>query len=196
MSGTDLLLLAASAAIGYLIGSLPFAYMAARAAGVNILNVGTGNPGAANVYRSVSRPLGALVFLADVSKGIAPVFIALAIGVAAEQSVIAGAAGVIGHWRPVLPRLGGGAGLATGVGAIVAVTPVAGAIGLGAGLLLLVWLKSSGHSAGFGLLVISIVGYAVLREWAATSAAVGMGGLVMSRHLAILVRDRWRARVT
>lgn len=194
MSATDLLLLAASAAIGYLIGSLPFAYIAARAAGVNILDVGTGNPGAANVFREVSRPLGALVFLTDVSKGVAPVFVALAIGVATEQSVIAGAAAVIGHWRPVLPRLGGGAGLATGLGAILAVTPVAGGVGLGAGLLLLVWLRSSGHSAAFGLLVIAITGYAVLTEWAATSAAVGMGGLVMSRHLAVLARDRLRAR--
>ena len=43
---------------GYLFGSLPLAYLAARVVGVNIFEVGTGNPGAANTFRAVSRKTG------------------------------------------------------------------------------------------------------------------------------------------
>ena len=195
MIAYEILLLTASAAIGYLIGSLPYAYVFSRAAGVNILDVGTGNPGAANVFRSINRWLGILVFFADISKGMIPIFIAILIGVSEEHLGLAGAAAIIGHWRPVLPKLGGGAGLATSLGAMVALTPIAGSIGLGVGLLTLLYLRSSGHSAGVALLVTTIVGYLVFNEWVATSSAIGMGGMVMLRHLAILAQKQWAKRV-
>ena len=61
---------------GYLFGSLPLAYLAARAVGVNIFEVGTGNPGAANTFRAVSKKLGTLVLIGDVGKGVAAVLVA------------------------------------------------------------------------------------------------------------------------
>lgn len=181
--------------IGYLVGSLPFAYAVSRAVGVNILDIGTGNPGAANVFRSINRGLGILVFFTDISKGVIPIVVAILIGVPEELLGIAGTAAIVGHWRPILPQLKGGAGLATSLGAIIALTPIAGSIGLGFGLLALVFLKSSGHSAGVALFVITIVGYLVFNEWIATSSAIGMGGLVMSRHLVILAKKKWTERV-
>ena len=64
--------IAAGFVIGYLSGSIPFAWLAARSVGVDILSIGTGNPGAANVFRLVDKRLGVLVFLADVAKGAVP----------------------------------------------------------------------------------------------------------------------------
>ncbi|NQU97404.1 MAG: glycerol-3-phosphate acyltransferase, partial [Chloroflexi bacterium] len=64
----DVFRLIASIAAGYLLGSVPFAYLAARAADVDIFHVGTGNPGASNIFRNVSRRVGAFVFLADILK--------------------------------------------------------------------------------------------------------------------------------
>ena len=56
--------------VGYLLGSLPFGYLVARAKGVNIFEVGSKNPGATNVSRSVGRWWGRLVLLLDAIKGV------------------------------------------------------------------------------------------------------------------------------
>ncbi|MFZ9681911.1 MAG: glycerol-3-phosphate acyltransferase, partial [Cephaloticoccus sp.] len=56
-------------ALGYLLGSLPFGYLVARAKGVNIFEVGSRNPGATNVRRVLGRGPGNLVFALDVLKG-------------------------------------------------------------------------------------------------------------------------------
>ena len=67
--------LAAAIAVGYLSGSVPFAWLAARSVGVDIRSVGTRNPGASNVFRIVDKRLGVLVFLTDIAKGAVPVVI-------------------------------------------------------------------------------------------------------------------------
>ena len=191
MSGLELLALLASVVAGSLAGSVPFAYLAGRAAGVNILAVGTRNPGAANVFRLVSRRLGAAVFLVDVLKGAAAVIAALAIGVPTEVAPVAGAAAVAGHWHPVFLRFKGGAGLATAVGAAVAVAPVPGGIGEAVGLMILPLLRSTGHAAATGLVALAIAGFAVRSEWASTSGAIGLAVMVFGRYLVIeLVRRR------
>ena len=60
---------------GYLLGSVPAAYLIARAAGANVYEVGTRNPGAANTFREVGRVAGAAVFAADALKGALPVLV-------------------------------------------------------------------------------------------------------------------------
>jgi glycerol-3-phosphate acyltransferase PlsY len=187
-SETGLLLLAIVA--GYLAGSIPFAYLAAKSVGVDILTVGTRNPGAANVFRAVDKRLGALVFLADAGKGAIAVVIALLIGVPDELAAIGGGAAIVGHMRPILPRLGGGAGLAAATGAVVAVAWIPGVAGLVVGGLALAILRSSGHAAAAGLLTIAIVGFAVQNEWVATSSAMGLAGLMFARHVVITVNAK------
>ena len=59
-----------AALLGYLVGSLPLGFLIARGrAGIDLRRVGSGNVGAANVYRSVGRWLGVFVLLVDVAKG-------------------------------------------------------------------------------------------------------------------------------
>lgn len=67
--------------IDYLIGSLPFPYLLGRAKGVDLFTIGTRNPGAANLFRKVSRPLGILASLLDIDKGAVSVFIATLLAV-------------------------------------------------------------------------------------------------------------------
>ncbi len=182
--------IAAAIVIGYLFGSVPFAWLAARSVGVDILSVGTGNPGAANVFRIIDKRLGVAVFLADVAKGAVPVVIALVIGVPEELAFLAGMAAVIGHWRPVAPRLGGGAGLASATGAVVAVAPFPGLVALAFGFTALAIFKSSGHAAAIGLIALIISGYAVFQDWETTSGTLALAGLIMARHIAIEVKAR------
>ena len=60
--------------IGYLIGSIPWAVIVAKRSGVDIFTVGSGNPGATNVLRTMGKPMGYLVFSLDFLKGVLAVF--------------------------------------------------------------------------------------------------------------------------
>lgn len=118
----------------YLCGAVPFAYLLARLRGVDIRRVGSGNVGATNVFRSVSRPLGVLTFALDAAKGFVPAFflprMAEAVGIEPAEwlGLAAGAAAIAGHTWPVWLRFRGGKGVATGAGVLLAVSPLAVAL--------------------------------------------------------------------
>ncbi len=150
---------------GYLLGSIPFAKLFTMRAGVDLFETGTGNPGAANVFRKVDRRIGAAVFFADGLKAAVPVLLAWALGAPQDLWFIGGWAAVAGHWYPVFNRFRGGAGLASGAGVVVALMPLGGLVGLILGMLVIAKLKSSGHGALTGLIVMVTVGVAVNAEW-------------------------------
>ena len=181
MEGAEYARLALSLAAGYLLGSLPLAYLAARSVGVNILETGTRNPGAANVFRSVSKKLGAAVFVGDVCKGGAAVLAARALGVEDNLLAASGAAAVVGHMYPLFLRFRGGAALAAAIGGVVALVPVPGAIGLGVGLTAVALLRSSGHAAGIGLVAVIVSAVLLDSPWQALAGAVGLAVTVLMR---------------
>jgi len=126
------LLIAAIA--GYLLGSLPFGYLVARAKGVNIFEVGSKNPGATNVRRVLGSGPGNLVFALDVLKGVAAAGWPLQITFTQAmqdrsgslQCAVAGLIGaVIGHGFSCFTRFRGGKGVATSAGGLLVVMPVA-----------------------------------------------------------------------
>ena len=123
---------------------MPAAYLAARARGITVLEIGTGNPGAANLFRTVDRPFAVVVFFADTLKGFSAVMIADLLGVRGEVSVAAGAAAIVGHWHPVFLRFRGGAGLATAVGAGIGLTLFPGAVGLALAVLMVALIRNTG----------------------------------------------------
>jgi glycerol-3-phosphate acyltransferase PlsY len=108
-------------AIGYAVGSLPIGYFVAQsAAGVDLRRVGSGNVGAANVYRTSGLATAITVMLADMGKGAAAVLLAGG-GTAA---VAAGIAAVVGHVYPVWLRFRGGKGVATASGVFAVLSPL------------------------------------------------------------------------
>jgi len=114
-------------AVAYLIGSIPFSFLVARAFGIeDVRKVGSGNVGATNVLRSAGRVAGVLAFLLDAGKGAAAAALAgrLAPGEAALPAAAALAA-VAGHMFPVWLRFAGGKGVATGLGAFAPLAPKA-----------------------------------------------------------------------
>jgi glycerol-3-phosphate acyltransferase PlsY len=110
---------------GYLLGSLPFGYWLPRVfRGEDIRASGSGNVGASNVFRVYGRRLGAAVALLDVAKGFTAALIGLWAG-GALVGVLAGAAAMIGHARPIFLRFQkGGKMVATGGGATLALAPL------------------------------------------------------------------------
>ncbi len=104
---------------GYLIGSVPFGVLLARVFGLGDLRkVGSGNIGATNVLRTGNRAAAALTLLLDALKGAIPVWVAWAWG--AEAAAVAGLGAVLGHCFPVWLGFRGGKGVATFLGALLA----------------------------------------------------------------------------
>jgi|FaiFalDrversion2_1042247.scaffolds.fasta_scaffold02125_3 glycerol-3-phosphate acyltransferase PlsY len=163
----------------YLLGSLPFAYWAARARGVDIFTVGTGNPGAANVFRVVSRPLGVLVLLLDIFKGFAAVGVGRLVGLGEGWLTALGAAAVLGHAFSPFLRLRGGAGLATAVGASLGISPlITGMAWIGGGLVLPL-LRNTGYTAGIGVVLFVALSLLLRQGWLPTVGPVLLFVLVL-----------------
>jgi glycerol-3-phosphate acyltransferase PlsY len=113
--------------VGYLCGSLPSGVWVVRAfKGVDIRTVGSGNIGGTNVWRVYGRWYGLPVVLLDTLKGFAPALAATLV-VGHGAGVLAGAAAMLGHWRPLFLRWQrGGKMVATAGGAFLGVAPLVG----------------------------------------------------------------------
>ena len=115
---------ALSLALGYLLGSIPFGLLLTRMAGKgDIRDVGSGNIGATNVLRTGSKWLAAATLLLDIAKGAAAVWIAEALWPGTARFAAAGA--LIGHMFPAWLRFRGGKGVATYLGILIGLAPVA-----------------------------------------------------------------------
>jgi len=110
--------------LGYLLGSIPFAIIIARMKGMNILELGDGNPGAANVWRVVGKMPGIAVWTLDTLKVIIPMFIADRLfDIKEYRLIMVGTTALVGHCLPLFNAFKGGKGLATIGGIILYVTP-------------------------------------------------------------------------
>ncbi len=111
--------------IGYLLGSIPFAYIVARLKkGVDIRKLGGGNVGALNTYREIGPAYGIGVLAADIAKGAVAVLIARWLDLSPAWTCAAGFAAVIGHNWPVFLGFQGGKGAATVMGVMLGLTPI------------------------------------------------------------------------
>jgi acyl phosphate:glycerol-3-phosphate acyltransferase len=121
----------------YLLGSIPFGYLAGRIAGIDIRKCGSGNVGATNVIRTLGKGYGYPVFIADFLKGFGAVKVSLLIAARAQSEwssaellgILAAISSVIGHSFPVWLRFKGGKGVATSAGALLGLAPVAALVG-------------------------------------------------------------------
>ena len=110
--------------LGYLLGSIPFGLLVAMAGGKgDIRDIGSGNIGATNVLRTGSKSLAALTLLLDAAKGALAVWLAQRYFPGFEAHAAAGA--LVGHLYPVWLRFKGGKGVATLLGILVVLLPMA-----------------------------------------------------------------------
>jgi acyl phosphate:glycerol-3-phosphate acyltransferase len=130
------LLTAAFVAAGYLSGSLTWGYWLVRIfRGEDIRTKGSGNVGATNVWRVYGAKLGLPAVFLDTAKGFGPAFAATVV-VGHGSGVLAGAAAMLGHWRPLfLGFKRGGKMVATAGGAFLGVAPLVGVTAAGVWLL-------------------------------------------------------------
>ena len=182
----------------YLLGSLPTAFLVAKAHGIDIRTVGSGNVGATNVFRALGKWWGLLTFAADVMKGFIPamVFPLMACrcwgyeGEAVYLGLVCAALAIAGHNWPIFLGFKGGKGVATSAGALMGVAPVAGAIGLGAWLLVFLPTRYVSLASIVAALAISISAWILYLDQGPVLPGVltVLAGILILRHHANIGR--------
>lgn len=176
--------------VAYLLGSISFAVLLVRAStGRDIRAEGSGNAGATNVLRSHGKKLALLVALLDVAKGVAAVLLMRLVTSNPRWAAAAGFAAIVGHVFPLFYGFRGGKGVATAVGAFLALSPLAVLVTLA----LFVAIVAATRYVSLG----SIVAFALLPPIAglffhaprAVVTAAGMTALlILFKHLPNLKR--------
>lgn len=172
----------AAVLIAYLVGSVDFAVVVCRAKGIDIYQVGSGNPGTANVMRVLGPRYAAAVMVGDALKGVVGAWVGLALGGSGAAGFAAGSAAVVGHAFPLWHRFRGGKGVATAAGMLLRLEPLV-AVVLGGVYLLVVrttGISSLGSLAGT-LLAIPGVLIAGRRGWEVLWM-VAVALLIFARH--------------
>lgn len=174
---------------GYVLGVIPSAVWVARSRGVDIYSVGSGNPGASNVYRTLGKGPAAAVFALDAGKGIAAAALGYwFVGGGAAFALLGGIAAVAGHTWPASRAFKGGRGVATAAGAILVAYPVVFAVLLGAwGLGVALSRKPSvGALVAVPAFLVAVV--VARRPLPETVLAIVLAGMVAVRHSANIGR--------
>ena len=180
--------------MGYLLGSIPFALVAARIRGVDIFTTGSTMAGAANVFWHIGHRTGALVLAGDVTKGSAAVIAAGLLDLPPSALLLVGGAAVLGHWKSAFAGFRGGDGMATLIGVALALEPALSALAIVVGLMaaLLLWrapLRSAWCLfAGFTAMLVVSQYYQIDREL--VMGIVGLALLVLFHSLLAKWR-RW-----
>jgi acyl phosphate:glycerol-3-phosphate acyltransferase len=120
------------ALVAYLLGSIPFGFLVAKAKGVDIRSAGSGNIGATNAMRVLGKPAGIFVLIMDCAKGYVAVWFCNMVLKAPQETdfVIAGIFAVLGHNYPCWLKFKGGKGIATSAGVFLALAPWAALVAL------------------------------------------------------------------
>jgi glycerol-3-phosphate acyltransferase PlsY len=173
--------------VAYLIGTFPSASLVARANGVDIRTVGSGNPGASNVARVLGWRRGVWVFVLDAAKGALAAGLGLIVS-GRPAGYWLGAAAVIGHVFPVWQRFRGGKGVATGGGIFGVLSPLVFVSVVGLWFVLSKLTKKASVASIITVALLPI-GVGIVRQQAwEVFATAGICALVMVRHLGNIKR--------
>jgi glycerol-3-phosphate acyltransferase PlsY len=174
---------------GYLLGSMPWGYWLPRlVTGVNIRKVGSGNTGAANVWRTQGFKLGLSVALLDLAKGLAAALLGVWLG-NELIGLLAGIAALFGHWRPLFIGFArGGKIVATTGGVALALAPLAT---LAAAAVWIVAFLATRYTSVASLLAAATLPlFAILfgASWLVVAFTAGAGVAIFALHRANIGR--------
>jgi acyl phosphate:glycerol-3-phosphate acyltransferase len=189
---------------GYLLGSIPFGWLAGRWwAGIDLRELGSGSTGATNVLRQLGKGPALVVFLLDVLKGTAAVLLArgllqppsLPVGLAATSDwwvVAAGLAALAGHSWPIWLGGKGGKAVATGLGMLLGLVPAVGLACFGIFLATLTVSRIVSLSSVVAALSLPLL---MLGEFASAGSGLRPAFLTLAILTTVLVVWRHRANL-
>ncbi len=154
--------------LGYLLGSIPTAYIAGHVLkGGDIRQMGDENMGAANAFRELSRKAGIMVGIIDAGKGALAIFVAQVTNIPQSAVMFTGAAAVIGHNWPVFIGFRGGRGVSTTIGVLLVLITQPMLILAGPATLALLIKRNVTLACAFLFAPLSLVGW-----WVGTPASL------------------------
>ena len=176
---------------GYLAGSLPFGYWLVRGLrGVDIRTVGSGNIGATNVWRTFGASLGVPVVLLDTLKGFVPALVGM-LAAGSLWGVLAGAAAMLGHSRPLFLRFErGGKMVATCGGAFLGVAPLVGGLGALVWILVFAAFRYASVASIVAALSLPVIAFGLRESWPVVAFAAAAAAAVLFLHRANIRRLR------
>jgi glycerol-3-phosphate acyltransferase PlsY len=190
----------------YLLGSIPFGLLIARAHGKDLRSIGSGNIGATNVARALGRKWAYFCFVLDVLKGLVPMLATLplaktASGKSQGEAVVllwlwlaVGCAAIAGHIFPIYVKFKGGKGVATSFGVAIGLWPYftvcAAVFAVTWVVVVLTWhyvsLASIAASVVFPmaliLAIILVPGWEFVSLWPVVVTALAIPVMVIVRH--------------
>jgi glycerol-3-phosphate acyltransferase PlsY len=173
-------------ALGYLLGSIPFGLLLTRLAGKgDIRKIGSGNIGATNVLRTGNKWIAALTLILDCLKATAAILLARRL-FGDDTAVSAAAGALIGHLYPVWLNFRGGKGVATFLGILIPLLPIAAGIYAAIWILLLLTLRISSVAGMTAAFSAPIVAYA--RQSSLFPLLLGFALLVLWKHRENILR--------
>ena len=178
----DLVIAAIAAVIGYAIGSINPAAIIARVRGTDLRAIGSGNPGATNAGRAFGWPVGLLDAVLDIAKGFVPVVLLSHFGYPVA-ALVAGLAAVIGHISSPWLHGRGGKGVATSLGAVLAVQPWWALPVLGVFLVVFLVTRRVGLASVAGAVML-VPASLIWHDdgWADVVFAAALTGIIVVRH--------------
>mgnify|MGYP000209306208 CR=1 FL=1 len=170
-------------ALAFVLGSIPFGIITAKARGVDLKKVGSGNIGATNVLRSLGKGPALITLLGDILKGTLAVAIGRYFGVEPLYEGLMGVAAIVGHNYSLFLGFRGGKGVATSIGVLLLYLPYAALITL------LVWIvvvlvtkySSLGAIVSFALLPLHVL-LINARETTAFFISIFISLFIIIRH--------------
>ena len=186
----------------YLLGSVPFSFLIAKAHGKDLRKIGSGNIGATNAMRALGKKWGYLCLLLDILKGLGPMLLAPALLEFGDQPcpgtltlwLLVGCAPVLGHVFPVYLKFRGGKGVATSLGIVLGLWPYYTLCGIGAFMiwLIILWvwrfvsLSSILAAISFPVFLVLFIifdpSWDFAQLWPLVLVAILMASLLVIRH--------------
>lgn len=194
LSNTEPLLFWLGVAAGFLLGSVPFAYLLGRLRGIDLRQVGSGNVGATNLARSAGLALGIVGFLLDAAKGAVPALGSRWAGGDAGAQALASGAAVLGHCYSPFLAFRGGKGVATMAGAVAVLSPWTCALLLGVWGIAMAALRTVGIASSITAVAALAIGVRLLLPGdpagnaALAVVLIGLSAVVLVRHRSNLRR--------
>lgn len=175
----------------YLLGSIPTGFLVAKARGIDIRVVGSGNIGAANTFRVLGKSAGILVLLVDALKGFVAVeacgLILKCLGITEtgdeiHYRIVAGIFAILGHNYTCWLKFKGGKGIATTAGVYLALAPFAVGVALGVFILAVALTRYTSVGSILAAAVIPIVVWFTHDNWMLRIVTIALGALAILKH--------------
>ena len=149
-------------------------------AGIDIREHGSGNAGTTNVLRTIGKKAAVATLAGDVLKGVIAVLLGRYFG-GEDLAMLCGLAAIIGHIWPVIFGFRGGKGIATGIGAVLALSPQLAGICILIGLLIILFTKYVSLAAIIGVSVLPIAAYFYNSQYLLWGLAVAFIAIIKHR---------------